>query len=86
MSKTLKSSEITELPEQLGLQFDVNTDGGKDAKYKQSQIFENHKKEVKKRKGMTKAEKLKRDMKDASASQSHSQARQTRMYKEGKLT
>jgi hypothetical protein len=58
MSKTLKSVEISEMPTQIDLQFNVKTNGEKDPKYSQKQIFESNKKEVARRKGMSKEDRL----------------------------
>jgi hypothetical protein len=44
MVKSLKKVSISEMPEQLDLQFHVKTDGEKDPKYSQKQIFETQKK------------------------------------------
>ena len=39
MVKSLKKVSISEMPEQVELQFDVKTNGEKDPKYSQKQIF-----------------------------------------------
>lgn len=44
MVKSLKKVSISEMPEQVELQFDVKTNGEKDPKYSQKQIFETQKK------------------------------------------
>jgi len=44
MVKSLKKVSISEMPEQVELQFDVKTNGEKDPKYSQKQIFEIQKK------------------------------------------
>jgi hypothetical protein len=44
MVKSLKKVSISEMPEQLELQFEVKTNGEKDPKYSQKQIFETQKK------------------------------------------
>ena len=58
MIKTLKSVEISEMPTQIDLQFNVKTNGEKDPKYSQKQIFESNKKKVAIRKGMSKEDKI----------------------------
>tara|TARA_R110000822_G_scaffold28980_1_gene85725 strand:+ start:2020 stop:2268 length:249 start_codon:yes stop_codon:yes gene_type:complete len=58
MIKTLKSVEISEMPTQIDLQFNVRTNGEKDPKYSQKQIFESNKKEVARRKGLSKEERI----------------------------
>ena len=59
MVKSLNKVEISELPEEVNLQFHVNTNGEKDPKYSQKQIFELNKKAVAVRKGMSKEDKIK---------------------------
>ena len=43
MVKVVKKVTISEMPEQVDLQFDVKTEGEKDVKYSQKQIFEMNK-------------------------------------------
>lgn len=58
MIKTLKTVEISEMPNQIDLQFNVRTNGDKDPKYSQKQIFESNKKKVAIRKGLSKQDKI----------------------------
>ncbi len=60
MSGITKSVPFSELPEQVKLQFEVNTDGSKEPKYSQKDIFEAKKKAVKAQKKMPKTERLKK--------------------------
>ena len=64
MSRILKSEPIQDLPEQVRLQFDVKTDGSKEPKYSQKDIFEAKKKAVKAKKAMPKSERLKKAKSD----------------------
>ena len=59
MAKSLNKVEISELPEEVNLQFHVHTDGEKNPKYSQKQIFELNKKSVADRKKMSKEDKIK---------------------------
>ena len=43
MVKVVKKVTISEMPEQVDLQFNVKTEGEKDVKYSQKQIFEMNK-------------------------------------------
>jgi len=60
MSRITKSVPIQDLPEQVKLQFDVKTDGSKEPKYSQKDIFEAKKKAVKAQKALPKSERLKK--------------------------
>jgi len=59
MVKSLKTVVISELPTEVNLQFHVHTDGEKEPKYSQKQIFELNKKSVADRKKMSKEDKVK---------------------------
>ncbi len=59
--KTLQQAHLEEIPDEVRLQFKVNVDGDKDAKYSQSQIFEMKKATVQSVKRMSKADLKKRN-------------------------
>lgn len=60
MSEIQNAIPFSELPEQVKLQFDVKTDGSKEQKYTQKDIFEAKKKTVKEQKSMPKKDRLKK--------------------------
>ena len=83
MSKSVNAVPIVEDPVELSLQFDVKTNGDKDPKYSQKQIFEMGKKKAVEKKGKSKADKIKEDRAKAVAASARSQSRQSELRKKG---
>ena len=83
-SKTLSQVGLDEIPDEVRLQFNVNVDGDKDAKYSQKQIFEIKKETVKSIKKMSKAELKKRDAKVLAKAKGRSVALNAKNIKNGK--
>ena len=84
MSGLTKSVPIGDLPEQVKLQFDVKTDGSKEPKYSQKDIFEAKKKAVKAKKSMPKSERLKKAKSEGIKASAKAQALNERLRNEGK--
>lgn len=83
MSKSVDVVPILEDPSELELQFHVKTNGEKEPKYSQKQIFEINKKKAVEKKGKSKADRLKEDRAKATAGSARSQNRQTELRKKG---
>lgn len=82
--KTLSQVGLDEIPDEVRLQFNVNVDGDKDAKYSQKQIFEIKKETVKSIKNMSKADLKKRDAKVLARAKGKSSALNAKNLAEGK--
>lgn len=83
-NKTLSQVGLDEIPDEVRLQFNVNVDGDKDAKYSQAQIFEIKKATVKSIKKMSKAELKKRDAKVLARGKAKSSALNAKNLASGK--
>jgi hypothetical protein len=83
MSKLAKSIPVKDLPEQVQLQFNVKTDGSKEPKYSQSDIFEAKKKAVKAKKSMPKSERLKRAKAEGVKASAKAQALNEKLREKG---
>ena len=83
MSKSINAVPILEDPMEVNLQFDVKTNGEKEPKYSQKQIFELGKKKALEKKGKSKAEKIKEDRAKAMSGSARSQHRQSELRKKG---
>lgn len=81
MSKSIDVVPIIEDPVEVALQFHVKTNGEKEPKYSQKQIFELGKKDW--RKGKSKADRLKEARARAVAGSVRSQHRQSELRKKG---
>lgn len=60
VDRVVKEIPFEDLPEQVKLQFNVNTDSVKNPKFKEKDIFEAKKKTVKEKKAMPKNERIKK--------------------------
>ena len=83
MSKSIDAVPIIEDPTEVNLQFDVKTNGDKEPKYSQKQIFELGKKKAVEKKGKSKADKIKEDRAKAVSASASSQSRQNALRKKG---
>ncbi len=83
MNKSVNVVPIHEDPTELALQFEVKIDGDKDKKFTQKQIFELAKDNAKKKKLLSKAERLKIDKARAIKGSALSQQKSDKLRKKG---
>lgn len=84
VGRTIKQIPLSELPEQVQLQFEVNSDGSKDPKYSEKDIFEAKKKVVKEKKAMPKSERLKKAKADGARLSAKAQVQNEKLRNSGK--
>jgi hypothetical protein len=84
VGREMKQIPLSELPEQVQLQFEVNSDGSKDPKYSEKDIFEAKKKVVKEKKVLPKSERLKKARADGAKLSAKAQLENEKLKSSGK--